>query len=522
VVANFPFSNKAWSNGLDPANDLYGRFEYGIPPKKNGDYAFLLHILASLTTIGKGAVIHPHGVLFRGGAESAIRKRIVRQGYIKGIIGLPANLFYGTGIPACILVLDKAGAAGRRGIFMVDASKAFIKDGNKNRLRAQDIHKIVDTFNRQAEIPKYSRMVARAEIEANDFNLNLPRYYDSTESEDLQDIEAHLKGGIPHRDIDNLSAYWRVFPDVRRELFTDSDRPGYSRLKIEADQIKATIFGHAEFTAFNRQVSALFKKWKTASTPLLAGIQIGDRPKVLVETVSESLLETLRRARLIDPYDVYQHLMDYWAETMQDDAWQIALEGWKAVLEGKPNTDLIPEALIIARYFAAEQAAIEQLEAGRDALSRRMEELVEEHSGEDGLLEEGKTDKGKLTAKSVKDGLKAIQGDKEFADERKALEAYLALIEQEAAANRKLKDAQKALDAKVIANYGQLSEAEIKALVVDDKWLAALAARVQGELDRVSQALTGGASSNSPSATPLRCPGWQPRWKRWPPASTNT
>jgi type I restriction enzyme M protein len=309
---------------------------------------------------------------------------------------------------------------------------------------------------------------------------------------------------------------------VRRELFTDSDRPGYSRLKIEADQIKATIFGHAEFTAFNRQVSALFKKWKTASTPLLAGIQIGDRPKVLVETVSESLLETLRRARLIDPYDVYQHLMDYWAETMQDDAWQIALEGWKAVLEGKPNTDLIPEALIIARYFAAEQAAIEQLEAGRDALSRRMEELVEEHSGEDGLLEEGKTDKGKLTAKSVKDGLKAIQGDKEFADERKALEAYLALIEQEAAANRKLKDAQKALDAKVIANYGQLSEAEIKALVVDDKWLAALAARVQGELDRVSQALTGGASSNSPSATPLRCPGWQPRWKRWPPASTNT
>ena len=215
VVANFPFSNKAWSNGLDPANDLYGRFEYGIPPKKNGDYAFLLHILASLKSTGKGAVILPHGVLFRGGAEAAIRKRIVRQGYIKGIIGLPANLFYGTGIPACILVLDKAGAAGRRGIFMVDASKAFIKDGNKNRLRAQDIHKIVDTFNRQAEIPRYSRMVPLAEIEANDFNLNLPRYIDSTEPEDLQDIEAHLKGGIPDRDIDDLAAYWQVFPAVR-------------------------------------------------------------------------------------------------------------------------------------------------------------------------------------------------------------------------------------------------------------------------------------------------------------------
>jgi type I restriction enzyme M protein len=211
---------------------------------------------------------------------------------------------------------------------------------------------------------------------------------------------------------------------------------------------------------------------------------------VLVETVSESLLETFRRARLIDPYDVYQHLMDYWAETMQDDAWQIALERWKAVLEGKPNTDLIPEALIVARYFAAEAGAIERLESGRDALSRRMEELAEEHSGEDGLLDEAKTDKGKLTVKSVRERLKAIQGDKEAADERKALEAYLALIEQEAAANKKLKGAQKALDAKVSAKYGQLSEAEIKALVVDDKWLAALHAGVQGELDRVSQALT--------------------------------
>jgi type I restriction enzyme M protein len=183
--------------------------------------------------------------------------------------------------------------------------------------------------------------------------------------------------------------------------------------------------------------------------------------------------------------------MDYWAETMQDDAWQIALEGWKAVLEGKPNTDLIPEALIVARYFAAEQAAIENLEAGRDAISRQMEELAEEHSGEDGLLEEAKTDKCKLTAKSVKDRRNAIKNDTEVDDERKLLERYLDLIEQEAAATKKMKDAQKALDAKVVARYGQLSEAEIKTLVVEDKWLAALASSVQGELDRVSQALTG-------------------------------
>jgi type I restriction enzyme M protein len=495
VVANFPFSNKNWTSGLDPANDLYGRFEYGIPPAKNGDYAFLLHILTSLKSAGKGAVIHPHGVLFRGGAEAAIRKRIVRQGYIKGIIGLPANLFYGTGIPACILVLDKEGAAGRKGIFMVDASKGYIKDGNKNRLRAQDIHKIVDTFTRQLETPKYSRMVPLVEVEANDFNLNLPRYIDSTEPEDLQDIEAHLKGGIPNSDIDGLAAYWRVFPNVRRELFADADRPGYCQPKVEASQVKAAIFGHTEFTAFNQRVTKLFAAWKAANTPLLTGIKQGDRPKVLIETLSESLLENFRSeegvASLIDPYGVYQHMMDYWAETMQDDAWMIASDGWKAIQDGKPNTDLIPPALIVARYFVAEQAAIEQLEVGRDAIRREMEEMDEEYGGEDGLLAEGKTEKGKLSVKSVKDRLKVIKGDRDANDELKLLEAYADLIDKETTASKKLKDAQKALDTKVAAKYKQLSEAEIKTLVVEDKWLAALAASVQGELDRVSHALTG-------------------------------
>jgi type I restriction enzyme M protein len=495
VVANFPFSVKSWTSGLDPANDLYHRFDYGTPPAKNGDYAFLLHILASLKSSGKGAVIHPHGVLFRGGAEAVIRKSLVRRGFIKGIIGLPANLFYGTSIPACILVLDKEGAAGRKGIFMVDASKGFIKDGNKNRLRAQDIHKIVDTFNRQLDIPKYSRMVPLAEIEANDFNLNLPRYIDSTEPEDLQDIEAHLKGGIPNADIDGLAAYWQVFPSMRRELFADDVRAGYSQPKVDASQVKAAIFGHAEFTAFNQTVTTLFGTWKATNAPLLTGVKQGDRPKALIETLAESLLETFRSgeaiASLIDPYNVYQHLMDYWAETMQDDAWMIVSDGWKALQDGKPNTDLIPPALIVARYFAAEQAAIEQREAERDAISRQMEEMDEEHGGEDGLLADAKNDKGKLTKVSVKAQQTKIKHDKTAADERKLLDACADLIEQEAAAGKAAKDAQKALDTKVAAQYAKLTEAEIKTLVVEDKWLAVLAASVQGELDRVSQTLTG-------------------------------
>ncbi len=228
VVANPPFSSKAWSSGFDSANDLYQRFEDGVPPQKNGDYAFLLHIIRSLKSTGKGAIILPHGVLFRGNTEAEIRKKIIRKGYIKGIIGLPANLFYGTGIPACIIVLDKENAAGRTGIFMIDASKGFVKDGNKNRLRQQDMHKIVDIFNRQIEMEKYARMVSVAEIEENEYNLNIPRYIDSTEPEDLHDIAAHLLGGIPDHDIDALESYWQVFPTLKQQLFAASSRPAQS------------------------------------------------------------------------------------------------------------------------------------------------------------------------------------------------------------------------------------------------------------------------------------------------------
>jgi type I restriction enzyme M protein len=506
VVANPPFSTKAWSNGFDPLNDLFGRFEYGVPPAKNGDFAFLLHILKTLKSTGKGAVILPHGVLFRGGAEGSIRANIVRQGFIKGIIGLPSNLFYGTGIPACIIVLDKEGAAGRTmaggGIFMVDASKGFIKDGNKNRLRAQDMHRMVDTFTREdGSNPKYARLVPLSEIAANDYNLNLPRYIDSTEPEDLQDIEAHLKGGIPLVDIDGLHRYWQVLPAVRQALFApvaDAKRSSaYCQLTVEPSQIKATIFGHSEFTTFNHTVTQRFATWKAAHTPLLTGIQLGDRPKALIEKLSESLLQAFDAAPLIDAYDVYQHLMDYWLDTMQDDVWMITLEGWLAVQDGKPNVDLIPSALVVARYFAVEQQAVEALEAERDAITRQMEELDEEHGGEGGLLFDAKTDKGKLTTKSVKDRLKALQAltvRAEIADaqdEIKALKAYAALLEQEATASKKAKDAQKALDAKVAAKYAHLTVAEIQTLVVQDKWLATLTASVQSELDRVSQALTG-------------------------------
>ena len=489
VVANPPFSTKAWSNGFDPANDLYERFADGIPPAKNGDYAFLLHIIRSLKSTGRGAVILPHGVLFRGNAEGGIRRNIIRRGYIKGIIGLPANLFYGTGIPACIIVLGKENAAARMGLFMIDASRGFVKDGNKNRLRHQDIHKIVDVFNKQLEIPKFSRRVGVAEIEANDYNLNIPRYLDSSEAEDLQDIAAHLKGGIPNADIEGLSAYWQVFPTLQTQLFERGTRAGYSQMKVAAAFVKPTIFMHPEFVAYTQAVSELFQQWRANNLSRLKGISQDTHPKPLIELLSEDLLQTFSSVQLIDKYDVYQHLMSYWSDIMQDDAYLITADGWEAGSDARNG--LIPPLLIIAHYFAAEREAIEQLEARRDAITRQMEELDEEHGGEEGLLSDAKNDKGKLTKVSVAAQLKKIKNDADGADERKLLNAYLALIEQESVANRQVKDAQKQLDAKVAAQYAKLSIEDIKTLVVDDKWLTTLAADVQTELDRVSQALTG-------------------------------
>ena len=273
AVANPPFSNKNWMNGIVPQNDIHRRFDPGIPPEKNGDYAFLLHIVKSLKPSGKGAVILPHGVLFRGNAEARIRENLLKQGIIKGIIGLPANLFYGTGIPACIIVIDKAGAipaaydhegnlTNGRAVFMIDAGSGYIKDGNKNRLRHQDIHKIADTFNAQKAIPHYSRLVPLAEIAANGCNLNIPRYIAPADSGDAQDLAAHLYGGIPNRDIDALADYWHTFPDIKTALFAPIADSNRSRLQVPPDAIKTTLYQSPAYTAFTSAVAAPFATWR--------------------------------------------------------------------------------------------------------------------------------------------------------------------------------------------------------------------------------------------------------------------
>ena len=484
AVANPPFSTKSWSSGLDPQNDEFDRFTgYGIPPAKNGDYAFLLHFIKSLKSKGKGAIILPHGVLFRGNAEAEIRKNIIRKGYFKGIIGLPANLFYGTGIPAAILVIDKENAEARKGIFMIDASKGFIKDGNKNRLREQDVHKIVDVFNKQLEIPKFSRMVSVEEIESNEYNLNIPRYIDNQEEEDIQDIAAHLQGGIPAADIDALEKYWDVYPTMKESLFKITGREGYYDLKVENEKIKEAVFEHQEFILYSEEVNAIINGWAERHRDRFLQINSDIDPKVLIHEIAEDILESFSSRTLIDKYDIYQYMMTYWLEEMKDDVYMIVENGWI------PDKDLIPENLVIDKYFYEEKAAIESLEAEKDEITRQKEEFEEENSGEEGYLEEIKNEKGNITKGSLKNRIKEIKDDPESVEELEVLEAYLKLVEDESDANKNVKDAMKALDKKVNETYKALTEDEIKTLVVDMKWIPYIVREVNSEMDRVSHRL---------------------------------
>ena len=536
VVANPPFSDKKWTLGLTPEKDPYQRFAWGVPPNKQGDFAYLLHIIRSMKSNGKAACILPHGVLFRGNAEAVIREKLVRSGYLKAIIGLPANLFYGTGIPACILVLDKENAAARKGIFMIDAAKGFIKDGPKNRLRDQDVHKIVDTFTRMVDVPRYARMVAFDEISdpKNDFNLNLPRYIDSSEPEDIQDIDGHLRGGIPERDIDALDRYWQVMPELRAALFKPASHSGY--FELVSRDVKPVIFGHPQFSAFRAEVDMLFNQWLASSTPQLKGFAADaatSHPKELIFKLSEDLLSVFAKAPLLDHYDIYQHLMDYWAETMQDDCYLISADGWMVGAKVRElrkvkdkngklvwaethdysyekrrfKSDLIPVELLVARYFSTERSAIEDLQTQLASIEQSMSELLEEHSGEDGSLSEvieGEGDKQKVTAKAIKARQREIDNDPDYEDELKVLADYAKLLDQQSTLKAKLKKAEEDLDNKIHGKYPQLSEAEIKTLVVDDKWLATLAVAVQDELDRVSQTLTGRIRElNERYSTPL-------------------
>ena len=506
VVANPPFSFKSWTNGVNIGSDPFKRFEYGLPPEKNGDYAFLSHILASLKSNGKGAVILPHGVLFRGNSEGTIRREIVKRGYIKSIIGLPANLFYGTGIPACIIVIDKEGAGSRTGIFMIDASKGFVKDGPKNRLRERDVHLIVDTLLNETEVDKYSRMVPITEVAdaKNDYNLNLPRYIDTSDPEDLQDLDAHFNGGIPNRDIDALVSFWKVLPKLRKSLFVSASRDGYSNLALPANEVATAIADSEEFKKFSAQIHDSLVAWTTHAEKKMKALGDKTRPKDFIVDLSELLLNTFKGLPLVDSYEVYQGLMQLWEETLRDDVYMVIESGWEAggkltalpaKAKGEKRTgrvdfvinkvefrsELIPPELLIQTFFADKA---QKVETARAAAEERLNNLAEEYGGEEMLLSEYSNDKGEFTKKLVTDGLKVMGLDK---DEKKVLQVVSDAFDAEADAKKASKD----LEELVIARYQKLTDAEIKTLLIQTKWIGAVSASIETVLDSVRRILSG-------------------------------
>lgn len=505
VVMNPPFSHKSWNSGLDKD---YGRFEYGMPPEKNGDYAFLLHALTSLKSEGKAAVILPHGVLFRGNAEGNIRRELLRRGFIKGIIGLPANLFYGTGIPACIVVLDKESAVSRTGVFMVDASNGFIKDGNKNRLRDQDIHKIVDTFSRQLPVDGYSRMVPMSEIAdvKNDYNLNLPRYIDSSEPEDVQDLSGHLRGGIPNRDIDALQGYWDALPALKDLLFQPL-REGYSMLVVDPSEVQEYALNRSGLDSIRENVASVMAKWFEDYRAALLGISPDTEPNELIRQLGDDLLARFKDMPLLDEYGVYQQLMSYWNNTMHDDVYLIMNElgndgTWssaakpRSTIEDKDRKlsedadleigtgrakrkfkmDLIPPALIVARFFSEEQLMADELQAAADDATRAVEEYVEEHASDEGLLADAMVD-DKMSKVLAAKRLREIKGSGD-AEEVAALTHVIKLFSEEAAAKKTAREALVALDEATLRQYGTLTDLEARELVLDQKWRRTVLTRV--------------------------------------------
>jgi type I restriction enzyme M protein len=364
----------------------------------------------------------------------------------------------------------------------------------------------VDTFCKQSDEAKFARMVPVAEIAdpKNDYNLNLSRYIDTTEPEDLQDIDGHLRGGIPERDLteeDSLIApYWKVLPSLYKDLFESAGRPCFVRLKVPQSDVKAAILGHPEFVAFQNRATKGLTEWRQATTPRLSAFGKGGKPKLLIAEIAESLLQAYSKTALVDAYDVYQHLMDYWAEVMQDDCYLISLDGWtaktrriqvedkKGKMKDKGWTcDLIPKDFVIDRYFSKEKDGLEKTTSELQFASAALAELEEEHGSDDGFL--GSLEK--IAPAEVNARLKEIKDDKEARDEAAILKCWLDLAEKEAALKRAVKDQDTALDGLAYAKYPKLTEAEIKTLVVDDKWMSRLSEAVQGELDRVSQTLTG-------------------------------
>ena len=499
-VANPPYSVKKWRKSAQE-QDKYGRWNssIGIAPDSKGDYAFLMHMVKSMKSTGRGSCFLPHGVLFRGNiekgeGEAMIRKYLIEQRLITGIIGLPPNIFYGTGIPTCIMVIDKAAAHTSQGIFMIDAKDGFRKDGDKNRLREQDIRRVLDVWTAKQDVPHYARLVSWDEIAANGYNLNIPRYVAPADKEVKQNIFAHLNGGIPQTDVDDMTTLWQLCPSLKSDLFTASDKEGYLQFTDSANEdMDATIWQNASFRQQADDYQTAIQKWEDYMRSQLPSVCLNCTPKTLIDAWGNDILARFSSCKsLVDEYDVYDELYKYWDETMQDDAYMISRDGWKVTItlpkDNKGNVkknftyenvacDLLPSMVVVKTYFADKLSHIEALKENSETTDSKMTEMEEEKSE---AFADFFNDKNKVKLSAVKAAIKAAKKDPTQYDEEDVAvwNEYVDL----ANAKKKYDDAKKAetkaLTQAVQDKYAALTEDEVRELVFAHKWMPAMRKRL--------------------------------------------
>lgn len=518
VVANPPFSMKGWMKSAK-AQDLFGRWGFGeyfapVPPPGCGDYAFLLHIVASLKSQGHAACILPHGVLFRGGAEAEIRKFLIKKHYISGIIGLPSNLFYGTGIPACIIIIDKEHASAAKGIYMIDAKEGYQKDGAKNRLREQDLKLIVDTWEAHENVPHYARFVKFSDIEENDYNLNIPRYVVPEDKEIQQDIYAHLHGGLPAHDVEDvMSALWEACPTLKDNLFK-KEANGYYSLIPDAGKISDTVNSDPSYIKQNELYAAVIEKWcNAASENMYSEVKEECEPKTLIANWGEKLLtEAKKDLKLVAPYNVYEILMNYWAETMQDDCYMVSRDGWKVnLVETKKKStfedmecDLLPIPVVVNEYYSDEYNNIIGKRSELEQLNSEIDSLQEDNADafDEGLYEMLE----KVNEANVKKAVAAAKKNQIDADSDtvKIWNRYLELCTKKKELSKSISSLVDDLTAKIKAEYSKLTPEDIRALVIDNKWISEIKGRSAAENKRVSESISNQVSVlNKRYADPL-------------------
>lgn len=484
VVSNPPYS-QSWDT-LNKENDpRYASF--GLAPKGKADYAFLLHDLFHVKPDGIMAIVLPHGVLFRGGEEGVIRKNLIESNYIDTIIGLPANIFFGTGIPTIIMVLKKNKE--NTDILIIDASKGFIKEGKNNKLKASNIKKIVDTVIKREDIEKYSKVVTREEIRANDYNLNIPRYVDSSESTESWDIYASMFGGIPINEIDNLEKYWTAFPNLKNVLFTNNS----SYVNLAVDDIKSTIKNHPDIKTFKESFNSVFNNFSN-----YLKLELLDKMKTISimkekTILSNEIFSCLKSIPLIDKYEAYQFLDDDW-EKIAVDLEIIQTEGFEATKKVSPNMvikkkdgkeqeiqegwigRIIPFELVQNTILINEKNSLEKKEIRLAEIFSEYEEIIDSMTEEEKETEVLNEANNGFILKEVTKKLKELkleEESQEIISFKEKLEKVEKLQEEEKELKAKIKKETATLHILTKDIIEGLSDKQVYELL-DKKWIESL------------------------------------------------